>query len=52
MMAEQQAQFWANLQAIEARRAETARLSEENRRDIAKLIVEKTRTPTAVVCSR
>jgi hypothetical protein len=52
MTAEQQAQFWAGLRAIEARRAETARISKENRREIAKLIVEKTRTSTAVVCSQ
>ncbi|HTV53417.1 MAG TPA: hypothetical protein VMI06_00715 [Terriglobia bacterium] len=37
-MAQQQAQFWADLQAVEARQAETARLSEENRQNIAKLV--------------
>lgn len=45
MMAEQQAQFWADLKAIEARQVESARLfeenrrlSEENRQNIAKLV--------------
>jgi hypothetical protein len=37
-MAQQQAQFWADLRALEARQAETARLSEENRQNIAKLV--------------
>ena len=37
-MAEQQAQFWADLRALEARQAETARLSEENRQNIARLV--------------
>lgn len=35
-MAEQQAQFWTDLRALEARQAETARLTEENRRDLAR----------------
>jgi chromosome segregation ATPase len=37
-MAQQQAQFWGDLRALEARQAETARLSEENRQNIAKLV--------------
>lgn len=37
-MAQQQAQFWADLQAMEARQAETARLSEENRQNLARLV--------------
>jgi hypothetical protein len=37
-MAEQQAQFWADLRAIEANQAETARLARENREHIARLI--------------
>jgi ABC-type transporter Mla subunit MlaD len=44
-LAEQQAQFWADLRALEARQAETARLfdenrrlSEENRQNIARLV--------------
>lgn len=37
-MAEQQAQFWTDLRALEARQAESSRLSEENRQSIAKLV--------------
>jgi hypothetical protein len=37
MMAEQQAQFWADLRAIEAQQAEPARRLEEDRKNIAKL---------------
>jgi chromosome segregation ATPase len=38
LMAEQQAQFWADLRAIEAQQAETAKRSEEDRQNIARLV--------------
>jgi chromosome segregation ATPase len=37
-MAEQRAQFWADLRAIEAQQAETARRQEEDRQNITKLV--------------
>jgi galactokinase len=37
-MAQQQAQFWADRRAIEAQQAETAKRSEEDRQNIARLV--------------
>jgi chromosome segregation ATPase len=37
-LAQQQAQLWAGLRAIEAQQAETARRSEEDRQNIARLV--------------
>ncbi|MGH9470874.1 MAG: hypothetical protein ACRD1N_11105 [Terriglobia bacterium] len=37
-MVEQQAEFWADIRALEARQAETARLADENRERIGQLV--------------